>query len=175
MISFIGRHLWVLLIQVSSSFNLHANINEPIEQAQLSAVGSGELTWWGIKVYDATLYARDGSYHPDNPHAIRITYQLKFSREQLARKSLEEIERIFGAQPDRRAMYQELQTVFRDVNPGDHILGIHYPGRGAEFYGEGVPLGRIADAKLAAAFFSIWLDPETREPDLRAQMLGYVQ
>ena len=175
MISFIGRHFWVLLILVSSSFDLQANINKPIEQAQLRAVGTGELTWWGIKIYDATLYARDGSYHPDRPHAILITYQLKFSREQLARKSLEEIEGIFGVQPERGAMYQELQTVFRDVNPGEHILGIHYPGQGAEFYSEGVPLGRIEDARLAMAFFSIWLDPETRKPGLRAQMLGYVQ
>jgi len=173
--SFIGRHLWVLLILVSSSFDLHANINEPIEQAQLSAEGTGELTWWGIKVYDATLYARDGSYHPDHPHAIRITYQLKFSREQLARKSLEEIERIFGTQPDRDALFQQLQTLFREITPGDHILSIHYPGQGAEFYSEGVVLGRIEDERLAAAFFSIWLDPETREPDLRAQMLGYAQ
>ena len=175
MISFIGRPIWALLILVSSSFDLHANINESIEQAQLSAVGTGELTWWGIKVYDATLYAQDGSYHPDRPHAIRITYQLKFSREQLARKSLEEIERIFGTQPDRDALFQQLQTVFRDVTPGDHILGIHYPGQGAEFYSEDVLLGRIEDERLAAAFFSIWLDPETREPDLRAQMLGYIQ
>jgi len=174
-ISFIGRPIWALLILVSSSFDLHANINESIEQAQLSAVGTGELTWWGIKVYDATLYAQDGNYHPDHPHAIRITYQLKFSREQLARKSLEEIERIFGTQPDRDALFQQLQTVFRDVTPGDHILGIHYPGQGAEFYSEDVLLGRIEDERLAAAFFSIWLDPETREPDLRAQMLGYIQ
>jgi len=174
-IDFIGRQLWVLLILAGSSFDLHANINEPIEQAQLSAVGTGELTWWGIKVYDATLYARDGSYHPDHPHAIRITYQMKFSREQLARKSLEEIERIFGDQPDRRAMYRELQTVFRNVIPGEHILGIHYPGQGAKFYSEGVLLGRIEDARLAVAFFSIWLDPGTKEPGLRAQMLGYAQ
>ena len=175
MISFIGRHLWVLLILVSSSFDLHASINEPIEQAQLKAVGTGQLTWWGIKVYDATLYARDGSYHPDHPHAIKITYQFGFSREQLARKSLEEIERIFGAQPDYDELLQELQTVFRDVTHGDHILGVHYPGKSAEFFSEGVLLGRLENVRLAEAFFFIWLDPATRVPDLRAQMLGYGQ
>jgi len=174
-IRFIGRHLWVLLILIGSSFDLQASIGEPIERAQLRAVGTGQLTWWGIKVYDATLYARDGSYNPDEPHAIRITYELKFSRDQLARKSLEEIERIFGSQLDRELLFEKLRAVFRDVTPGDHILGIHYPGHGAEFFSKGVPLGRIDDGKQAAAFFSIWLDPNTREPDLRSQMLGYSQ
>jgi hypothetical protein len=154
---------------------LHASINEPIEQAKLSVVGTGQLTWFGLTVYDATLYSPEGAYHPEHPHAIQITYRFNFSREQLARKSLEEIERIHGRQPNRMVMLQQLKSVFRDVTEGDHILGIHHPGERAEFYSNDVLLGRIEDAALAAAFFSIWLDPATREPDLPAGMLGFRQ
>ena len=170
-----GSFRWIMLLLTTLPPGLHASVDDPIEKAQFRVVGAGQLTWWGNKVYDAVLYAPDGSYHPDHPHAIKITYRLSFSQEQLASKSLQEIERIFGAQPGREERLRELQAVFRDVTRGDHILGVHYPGKGAEFYSENVMLGRLENVKFAEAFFSIWLDPATREPDLRAQLLGYRQ
>jgi hypothetical protein len=30
----------------------------------------------------------------------------------------------------------------------------------------------VADAQFALAFFSIWLDPRTREPELRESLVG---
>ena len=165
--------IWMLFTVMPSL--LYASINRPIELAQFKLVGSGQLTWLGMKVYDARLYSPDGAYQPDLPHAIQITYRFSFSREQLAVKSLEEIERLHGRRMDREAVLQQLNAVFRDVSRGDQITGIHYPGQSADFYSGELFLGRIEDAPLAAAFFSIWLDPATREPDLRARMLGYRQ
>jgi len=77
-----GRYVWAWILLTIGTSGLHASIEKPVERGQLSIVGAGQLTWWGMTVYDAAL---------------------------------------------------------------------------------------------AAAFFSIWLDPATREPDLRAQMLGYRQ
>jgi hypothetical protein len=170
-----GRCLWALILLTTATSGLHASILKPVEREQLRVVGAGQLTWWGMTVYDAALLAPGGTYNADHPHAIKITYRFGFSQEQLAQKSLEEIERIHGRMADRAATLEVLKAVFRDVAKGDHILGIHYPGQGAEFYSDDRPLGRIEDAALAAAFFSIWLDPATREPGLRAQMLGYRQ
>lgn len=169
------RYLWALILLTAVTSGLHASIEKPVERKQLRVVGAGQLTWWGMTVYDAALLSPGGTYHADYPYAIKITYRFGFSQEQLARKSLEEIERIHGRMVDRAATLEVLKGVFRDVAKGDHILGIHYPGQGAEFYSDDRLLGRIEDAALAAAFFSIWLDPATREPGLRAQMLGYRQ
>ena len=168
-----SRLLLILILFTVMPSLPHASINGPVELAQFKLVGSGQLTWWGLKVYDATLYSSEDAYHPDHPHAIRITYRFSFSREQLANRSLEEIERIHGRQVDRAAVLQQLNAVFRDVSGGDQITGIHYPGKRADFYSQEQLLGRIDDASLAAAFFSIWLDPATRKPALRARMLGY--
>ena len=143
--------------------------------SQLTAsgeVGSGRLTWWGITVYDATLYAPGGEYRPDQAFALRISYRLGFRSEDLARRSLEEIERIHGQQPDPDSLVQRLARVFPDVDSGDDIVGLHLPGKGAEFYHNGSLYGRIDDVALAQAFFSIWLDPRTSEPGLRAHLLG---
>jgi len=40
------------------------------------------------------------------------------------------------------------------------------------FYNQHRLLGAIDDPVFARAFFSIWLDPRTREPQLRARLLG---
>ncbi len=142
------------------------------DHPSLRAVGNGALKWWGVTLYEATLLAPDGQFRPDAPHALQIAYRYGFSREQLARATLKEIERLQGEREDREALFDRFRKLFIDVAPGDRITGVHLPGQGADFYGPQGYLGRLPDPTLAAAFFEIWLDPRTREPDLRRQLLG---
>jgi len=170
--SFRFKLLWVMLFLTTLSPGLSANVDDPIGRGQFSMVGSGQLTWWGMTVYDAALYAPEGTYRPETPHSLEITYRFSFSREQLASRSLEEIERLHGKRSNREAVLEQFRSLFPDVAPGDRITALHRPGEGADFYRGDAPLGRIADAALAAEFFSIWLHPATVEPDLRSQLLG---
>jgi hypothetical protein len=59
-----------------------------------------------------------------------------------------------------------------DVREGDQLTGVYLPGHGARFYIGGQLLADVEDASFARAFFSIWLDPRTRDADLRAHLLG---
>jgi len=166
------RLLWAMLLLMTLPPGLYATVDNPIVRGQFSLVGSGQLTWWGMTVYDAVLYAPEGIYRPETPHSLEITYRFSFTQEQLASRSLAEIERLFGKRSDRDAVLAQFRSVFHDVVKGDRITAVHSPGKGADFfYGES-PLGRIEDAALAAEFFSIWLHPETSEPNLRSQLLG---
>ena len=150
-----------------------ADVAEPVPGvAGFHPVGSGQLTWFGLTVYEATLYAPDGSFQAERPFALRIDYRFKFSREQLAQSSIEEIEKIHGKRADKELLLSELESVFRDVREGDHIIGVYNPGEGAAFYSDHRLLGRIDNPETAQAFFSIWLSPNTPKPDLRAQLLG---
>lgn len=169
------RLLGLMLLLPMLPPGLSATVDDSMVPGQFSLVGSGQLTWWGMTVYDAVLYAPEGTYRPEYPHSLEITYRFSFSREQLASKSLEEIERLHGKRSNREAVLAQFRSVFPDVAPGDRITALHRPGEGADFYRGDAPLGRIADAALAAEFFSIWLHPATRKPDLRAQLLGYRQ
>jgi hypothetical protein len=141
--------------------------------ASLKPVGSGELTWLGLTVYHATLLTPEGSFEPETQHALKLDYQFRFSKEQLAKASLKEIERLYGKQTDGPAIIAQLEAVLSDVRKGDYILGLHQPGKGASFYNHDGFLGTLEDPKLARDFFSIWLHPDTSEPDLRAQLLGF--
>ena len=160
--------LWLLLAACSAD----AGLDTLPELPGSEPVGSGEFTWFGMTVYQATLYAPDGVYRPDRPHALRIRYALRFSRERLARSSLQEIERIHGPQKDPGRLIERFSGLFRDVGNGDQITGVHYPGEGAAFFSDERLLGRLDDPALAQAFFAIWLDPRSREPDLRERLLG---
>lgn len=166
------RLLWTMLLLTAMSTGLSANVEKQIDRDQFSMVGSGQLTWWGMTVYDAALYAPEGNYRAETPHYLEITYRFSFSQEQLASRSLEEIERLYGKRSDREAALMQFRSVFPDVAPGDRITALHRPGEGADFYLGDAPLGRIADAALAAEFLSIWLHPATSEPGLRSQLLG---
>ncbi|MES9993668.1 MAG: chalcone isomerase family protein [Candidatus Thiodiazotropha sp.] len=153
--------------------NIHARLSPLHDYPSLQSVGSGELTWLGFKVYQATLYAPLGQYGSNRPHALEIVYNMSISREQLAKTSLKEIEKLRGAPlVDREGVLDQFEQVFRDVSDGDSIVGLHLPGEGARFYSGSDYLGRIDDPELAAAFFDIWLSPATSKPELRSGLLG---
>jgi hypothetical protein len=166
------RLLCVMLLLTTIPPALSANVDNPIGHGQFSMVGSGQLTWWGMTVYDAALYAPEGTYRPEHPHYLEITYRFSFTQEQLASRSLEEIERLHGKRSNREAVLAQFRSVFPDVAEGDRIVALHHPGKGVEFFRGEIALGRIDNATLAANFFSIWLDPETSKPDLRVRLLG---
>ena len=142
---------------------------------ELRPVGSGPLKWFGVTLYDATLLAPGGEYRPDTIYALEIAYRYDFSRKQLAKATLKEIERLQGRRADRKAVVERFSQLFADVSAGERLIGVYLPGEGADFYGPQGYLGRLDDPRLAADFFHIWLDPRTREPDLRRQLLGALE
>ncbi|MGD8911403.1 MAG: chalcone isomerase family protein [Candidatus Thiodiazotropha sp.] len=165
----LGLFLLLCLVTV----NGNARVSPLDDYPSFQAVGSGELTWWGIRVYQATLYAPLGQYGPNQPHALEIVYDMAISREQLAKTSLKEIEKMLGRRlADREGILDQFEMVFCDVSDGDTIVGVHLPGEGARFYTQTDYLGRIDDPELAAAFFDIWLSPDTSKPELRSTLLG---
>ena len=162
--------LWLLLTFTDAGAKAGLALSSELHEHW--QVGSGRLTWLGMTVYQATLFAPQGEYRDDAVHAIRIDYRFSFDRRQLALRSLQEMERIFGQRNDREQVVKQLESVFCDVTKGDRILGIHRPGHGAEFLCNGELQGRITDPDLARELFALWLDPRTSEPALRNRLLG---
>ncbi|MET0052305.1 MAG: chalcone isomerase family protein [Candidatus Thiodiazotropha sp.] len=132
------------------------------ETREMLQVGSGALSWWGIPLYEATLLAPLGEFQAEGPYALQLTYRRNFSRSQLARATLDEIERMRGTRGDRERLISRFEALFADVTPGDQLLGVHLPGEAAVFYGPDGYLGRLDDPELASAFFEIWLAPGNR-------------
>jgi hypothetical protein len=89
--------------------------------------------------------------------------------------SVDEIKRLAGSgvSPAQLARWQgQMQQSFVDVQAGTRITGVYLPGQGARFFVGQQLQHEIDDPQFARAFFDIWLDPRTRNPELREQLLG---
>lgn len=139
--------------------------------------GSGRLTFFGLHVYDARLWVRDGFEAPrfeSVPFALELEYARTLYGRLIAQRSLEEMKRG-GAIDDPRAQrwLAEMNRTFPDVAKDDRLTGVHRPGESARFFVNGTLRAEWHDTELARRFFAIWLGPQTSEPALRAALLGH--
>jgi Chalcone isomerase-like len=148
-----------------------AHIDAAVPEARLS--GSGQFTWFGLKIYKAELYVGAAGYRPDAPFALDLRYDRALKGAKIAEASEEQMEKIgAGSKAQRQQWLDRMRALFPDVKEGQHITGINVPGVGARFLLDGAPLGAIDDPAFARAFFAIWLDPATTAPALRRSLLG---
>lgn len=148
-----------------------------MENARL--IGTGRLSWFGLPIYVATLYAAPG-FSPASPFDAAFVLELRYARAidaaAIARTSREEMRRLDVA--DASALvrwHDELRQLLPDVRAGTRIAGLFRPGEPTEFYVDGRWVGRIDDPRFGPAFFSIWLDERTRAPRLRESLMNAMQ
>jgi hypothetical protein len=142
----------------------------------LQRVGAGELTWLGRPIYHASLWTPAGNftgYEPGEPVALSLSYQRKFSRDELLRIT-STAWRLLDATPyEQRAQWLALlRTLWSDVGPGDNVTTVVVPGQATHFYDHRGFMGKIDDPAFGPAFLSIWLDSRSVVGDLRVQLLG---
>lgn len=130
--------------------------------------GSGEFRRYGFLVYEATLWARDDPQRP--PLVLRLDYKRHIEGTAIAMASVREMRRFVADDNRLQRWGEQMQAIFPDVKPGDHIVGV-YDGDGARFYQNERLLGSIDSHDFAESFFSIWLDARTSAPALRSALL----
>jgi len=146
-------------------------VGSVLPQARIA--GQGALRWLGMPIYEATLWTDGAGWSEAAVFALDIRYSRRITGRRLAATSLDEMRRMaLGDERQLQRWLERMERIFPDVGPGDRLVGLNLPGRGVEFHSDDRVLGRVEDADFARAFFSIWLDPRTREPGLRAALLG---
>lgn len=136
-------------------------------------LGNGRLRYLGFHVYDVKLWSESRPFDFERRFALGMRYARNFRGTDIAERSVQEI-RSLGID-DEAALERwgsSMAALFVDTAAGDELIGVNEPGEGARFYFNGKRLGEIADPRFARAFFSIWLDPKTSVPRLRARLLG---
>ena len=138
-------------------------------------LGEGEVTWLGVRLHSARLWAAGPVQDWSQPFALELTYHRSLSRDTLVQASLQEMRRLGGGSvTDRQisAWSDTMAAAFVDVRPGMRITGVYLPQEGCRFYVDGRLAREVADPAFARAFFAIWLDPRARDPQLRQRLLG---
>lgn len=168
------QSLFLLVLSISAAW-ADVILPEVVTAAYsgLKPQGEARLRVFGFHIYDSALWVSGDGYRPDELFALDICYARNFKGMALAEQSVEEWRRMgIGNEEKYQRWLPEMARVFPDVKPGDHIVGVSVPVKGARFYSAGKLLGTIDDWEFAQAFFAIWLDSRTREPTVRDRLLG---
>lgn len=167
-----------LLAIISFALALYANQaaadwRAGLPQARL--VGEAEFRWYGFDLYQARLFSAVPTPSLVTPFALELVYRRTIPRQALVETSLEQMQRVsdtpIGAE-QLDAWAAQMRRAFVDVKPGTRITGVNLPGNGARFYVDGRLSHEVSDPLFARHFFAIWLDPRTREPEMRQRLLG---
>ena len=160
-----GVLLWIALAMPAFAQTL------PPEAAALAGAreaGGGSFRYFGLLVYDAKLWTAGPRFDAEAPYALGIRYARNIKGYKLAEESVRQWRGMrYGFEDKYAAWEAEMRLIFPDVKPDDELVGVHLPGKGAQFYFNGKPAGDVADSAFARAFFAIWLDERTTEPGLR--------
>lgn len=142
-------------------------------------LGSGTLRWFGLSIYNATLWSGpqglDASTLGSQQLALRLRYDRSIRGVELADTSTRLMRG--DASPSRVARWRrQMRALFPDVRAGDTLCGVYLPhgaaGPTTEFLAAGRLLGRIDGEDFARAFFGIWLGADTTHAGLRRQLLA---
>lgn len=171
------RHLtlWLTLILAGLALSPVAQAGWQTALPDARLLGAGDFRKFGFLVYTARLYTPARTLDANAPFALELTYHRSIKRQALVDASINEIKRIQGSAVSAEQLQhwrEQMEQSFVDVDEGSQLTGVFLPGQGARFYVGEQLKSEINDLDYAKAFFAIWLDPRSRDPDLRAQLLG---
>jgi hypothetical protein len=140
----------------------------------LHQVGKGSHSYFGLKVYEVTLWAANNRWNPAEPHALDLESNRAIPGAQLTDTGMNEMNRLgVGTPQQRQAWRGELQRLLPSVNRGDQLVVLQAPSHKTFFFYNGREHGEIDDPAFGSAFFGIWLDPRTKNPALRRSLLNH--
>lgn len=160
----------VLLCFSSPAWSLDV-VEKNIPEAK--KVGEARLTYAFWDVYDATLYAPKGILQSDKPYALSLRYFRDIDGKDIAKHSVEEIEKQGFDDVERLAVWHaKMRDIFPNVEDGTVLTAVFIPSNKTLFYEGVTKIGDIKDADFTKRFADIWLGEKTSEPRLREELLG---
>lgn len=154
-----------------ASAKIDSEVSALVPQAQL--VGTARMKYLLWNVYDAKLYASNGTWLAGEPFALELNYLRSLKGDAIAKRSVEEIRK--QGFPDESTLsnwYQQLTKILPDVNKGTRLTGVVDANKHTLFYRDGEEIAHVDDPLFSEWFFNIWLSDATSEPKLRRQLLG---
>ena len=143
---------------------------------ELKTVGEGSYKYLFWQLYDARLATVDGKfagYEQSRPVLLELTYKRDISRQQFIDATVDEWEKLGLTSKEQQQQWAlQLQRLWQDVKQGDRLAALLLNDGSVQFYFNGNETGVLNDTAFGAAFFDIWLHPDTSAPKLRRQLLA---
>lgn len=139
-------------------------------------IGTGQLRFFGLLVYEARLWARPDFKAADyarQAFALELAYARKLDGPAIAERSIAEMLRIGSfTEAQQRQWLALMMQAFPSVVAQDRLVGTHDGQGGVRFFHNGRLTAEVVDRSYARLFFGIWLAEQTSAPALRQALIG---
>lgn len=136
-------------------------------------LGRGRHKWWGIQMYDATLWIVGASWSPAEPHALDLEPSRAVAGDTLVNTAISEMRELeVGDEPKLKAWRKELRQVMPSVQPGDQVVIFCPEDNKTLVYYNSRSHGEIHDPTLCPAIMNVWLHLQTKHQAVRKSLLG---
>lgn len=136
-------------------------------------LGKGRHTWWGIQMYDATLWIVGPQWSAAQPHALDLEPGRVVSADTLVKQAIGEMRDLrVGDESKLRTWQAELKKVIPDVRPGDQVVIFCSDANRTLVYLNNSSNGEVDDPSFCPAIMSVWLHPQTKHQGVRKSLLG---
>ena len=135
-------------------------------------LGKGRHSWWGVPMYDATLWIAGPRWSAAEPHALDLEPSRSVPANTLVKTAIDEMRHLKVGDAHQLEVWQaEMQRVIPSVRPGDQFVIFCSSAERTVVYLNESGNGEIDDRSFCPALMSLWLHPQTKHQALRKSLL----
>ena len=136
--------------------------------------GKGRHSWWGIQMYDATLWLAGARWSAGEPHALDLEPSRTVPADTLVKAAIDEMRHLKVGDERQLATWQaELKKVMPSVRAGDQVVIFCSTADRTLVYLNDSGNGEVDDQSFCPAVMSVWLHPQTKHQALRKSLLRH--
>ncbi len=168
----------LVLISATSSIAVAQGGHRPLPPPVLSKApgmhpfGKGRHSWFGIRMYDATLWIVGPQWSAAAPHALDIEPGRDVPADTLVKNAIAEMRDLKVGDARQLGIWQaEMKKLIPNVKQGDQIV-IFCPDTNRTLaYLNDSSTGEVDDPSFCPAIMSVWLHPQTKHQAVRKSLL----
>ncbi len=134
--------------------------------------GKGRHLWWGIQMYDATLWIPGPQWSPAAPHALDIEPGRAVPADTLVKHAIAEMRDLKVGDERQLGIWQgEMKRLVPNVQQGDQVVIFCSDTNRKLSYLNDSSTGEVDDPSFCPAIMSVWLHPQTKHQAMRKSLL----
>jgi len=176
--SLLFRAILLLLISSTAAIASQPGGHRPLPPSVLSKApgihpfGKGRHSWWGIRMYDATLWIVGPQWSAAKPHALDIEPGRAVPADTLVKNAIAEMRDMkIGDERKLQVWQAEMTKLIPNVQKGDQIVIFCSDTHRTIAYLNNSSTGEIDDPTFCPAVMSVWLHPKTKHQAMRKSLL----
>ena len=172
---FISSNLVIKKSHGNNNTSEIANLQHSVCEECKFLNGQGLLRFFGLKIYQATLFSEHKSGEIFNSKFfLRINYFRDFKGKDISKISFKEMHRLNLIAKEKESFWLAwMEENIPDIKKDDVLKGVYVPEEGIMLHHNEKLVATFSDKGFARSFFLIWLHENTSEPKLRQELLEF--